>query len=121
MEVRECRTLGEGDFFGTGEHAIAQIVFDTADSTYKAVILRPAATALEEIHILDSDVDPTRMFVRAVPPGSYPVSRIIWKHGGPQKIFLPYGGIELGTYESAARVFYWDDASSRFVEQWMSD
>ena len=110
-----------GDFFGTGERATARIVLDTADSTHKAIVVRPVDAGSYQDHVLADDVDPSRMYIRAVPPGTYKVSRALWKHGGAQRIFLPNGGIELGMYESAARVFYWDNSSEQFVEQRMSD
>ena len=111
-----------GDFFGTGERATAVFVRDGERGGYSVVVIGSPAGLAKQLFVLDRKIEsPANMYLSTVPPGSYRVSRAVWKHGGPQRIYLRLDGIELGTYESASRVFYWDDGERSFHEQWMTD
>ena len=112
----------EGDFFGTGKRSTALFVREAKPGRYTVIVVGLAKGIESHLFVLDQGIEsPTSMYLRTVPPGSYRVSRAVWKNGGPQRIYLPLEGIELGTYESASRVFYWDGAEQKFHEQWMID
>lgn len=112
----------EGDFFGTGERATALIVRDGERGGYSVIVIGSPTGIEKQLFVLDRGIEsPANMYLSTVPPGSYHVSRVVWKHGGPQRIYLRLDGIELGAYESASRVFYWNDADRKFHEQWMTD
>lgn len=112
----------EGNFFGTGERAIALFVRDGERGGYTVIVIGSPTGVEKQLFVLGRGIEsPANMYLGTVPPGSYRVSRAVWKNGGPQRIYLRLDGIELGTYESASRVFYWDGGARKFREQWMTD
>lgn len=73
------------------------------------------------IELETSKGDPTNRYVRRICPGAHSVSSIIWKHEGPKTLNLQRDAIEVGTFESAACIYYWSDEAAAFVPQWISD
>ena len=73
------------------------------------------------IELESSEGSPTNRYVRCIRPGAHSVSTIIWKHEGPKTLHLQRDAIEVGTFESAACIYYWSDEAGEFVRQWISD
>jgi len=73
---------------------------------------------IELRHNTDS---PTRYYVKTVKPGIYPISPVIWKRGGKKTLILEKEAIEIGMFESASCIFYWDEEEHKFIEQWIVD
>ena len=73
------------------------------------------------IELESGDGHPRNRFLRTLGPGPQPVSRIIWKDGGPRTLHLKRDAIELGTFESASCAYYWDEETESFAQQWLSD
>ena len=79
----------EGDFFGTGDHATALFVLDGERGDYSIIVVGSPTGVEKQLFVLDRGIEsPANMYLRTVPPGSYRVSRAVWKHGGPQRIYF---------------------------------
>lgn len=116
LEPWACR----GDFFCRGSEDIALFLVNPETNEYRLVVIREDQE--EVVTLLDRVGHPSDMYLQAVKAGIHKVSKSVWKHsGGPKKIHLACDGIEFGTYESAARVFYWEPEQDEFREQWVSD
>lgn len=89
---------------------------------YRLVLLAedPAGNPLL-VSLEESEGLPNRRFVSTVPSGKLPVSRSVWRHGGPKSIELCRNAIMAGTFESAACVYYWEPGERAFRQQWISD
>lgn len=110
----------KGDFFCLGVDNIALFVVNTRSGEYRLVVLREDVEQL--ITVAERVGKPANMYIKTVEAGTHKVSRAVWKHSdGPKKIHLACDGIEFGTYESAARVFYWEPERGEFREQWVTD
>ena len=116
LEPWACR----GDFFCRGSEDVALFLVNPETNEYRLVVIREDQE--EVVTLLNRVGHPSDMYLQAVEAGTHNVSRSVWKHSGDaKKIHLACDGIEFGTYESAARVFYWEPEQGEFREQWVSD
>ena len=114
--------LCRGDFTGMGREEYAFFVIGRSSGRFKVVVLGKDSKGFDQIYHLTEGSGPYyNMYVFPVSPGTYRISRIIRKHGGPKVLKISRRGINVGTYESADCIYYWEENSERFVAQWMSD
>ncbi|MDA3790042.1 MAG: hypothetical protein PF503_16290 [Desulfobacula sp.] len=114
--------LCRGDFTGMDHEEYAFFVIGKASGRFKVVVLGKDSEGIDQVYHLTEGKGPYyNMYVFPISPGTYRISRIIWKHGGPKVLKLPKNGINVGTYESADCIYYWEENSERFVAQWMTD
>ncbi len=114
--------LCRGDFTGKGHEEYAFFIIGKASDRFKVVVVGKDSEGFDQVYHLTEGSGPYyNMYVFPISPGTYRISRIIWKHGGPKVLKLSQNGINVGTYESADCIYYWEENSERFVAQWMTD
>lgn len=112
----------KGKFAGSKSEDYCFFAIPKIGEGYKLVVLTEDMDGNPFIIELRSgDEFPSRYYVQTVKPGDYPVSPIVWKHGGPKTLKLMNESIEVGMFESAACIFYWSDKEDTFIEQWIVD
>ena len=111
-----------GSFTGSVDPEFAFFALHRTERRYRVVLLTEEIDGSPYlIPLEDSAGSPVGRFVSTVPRGKLPVSRSVWKHGGPKSLDLAHEAIEVGTFESASCVYHWDEISSSFHQQWISD
>lgn len=111
-----------GDFFGTGRHAHALYVKNRDTDSYSLIVVGSPDAGEPQVYNLDPHIHSARfMYVERARPARYRVSPVVFKHGGPKSVKIPLDGIVAGTYESAARLIWWDKDEHKFREQWLTD
>ena len=109
-----------GDFTGCGGKEYALFVLGRDQAQYKAIAFtRNGSDELVPHELQEGTGLPTRYFLRTVEPGYYRPGPSAWYFGLPRIVRLKHQGINIGMFESADRLLYWDGA--KFVETWMSD
>ena len=114
--------LARGQFTGRTDPEYAAFLLGAREVKYKVVVFtnnergEPALIELET-----GDGFPRNRYIRTLRSGPHPVSRAVWKRGGPRTLHLARDAVELGTFESASCAYYWDEVAERFQAQWLSD
>ena len=111
-----------GGFTGRAQGECAIFLLGRREARYRVVVFSEDRSGTPILIELESgDGYPRNRFLRTLGPGPQPVSRIIWKDGGPRTLHLRRDAIELGTFESATCAYYWDEETESFAQQWLSD
>jgi hypothetical protein len=114
--------VAKGHFTGRAADEWAAILMGVREVKYKIVVLTENASGEPQFLTLESgDGSPKGRYVSTLAKGSHPVSRSVWKHGGPRTLHLTHDAVIVGAFEGASCAYYWDDAAREFQAQWMSD
>lgn len=111
--------LARGDFFGDKNDSFAFIIMK--DDKYKIVLARELTGGIQVFELTEGHGLPQCMYIHAVKPGTHRVGESV-RHNeeGPTEVTIKHSGIEVGMFESASCLYFWNDSSS-FLQQWMSD
>jgi hypothetical protein len=115
-----------GDFFGIRQIAYAGFILHNDESKWNVIVIPQIRTDPHQPIVLESGFGkPQNMFIQAVKPGRY---RTIYDKGysisslkAPRIIRLHRDAINLGTFESADAIYYWNKRKKQFTEVWLSD
>jgi len=115
-----------GDFFGNGKEDYAVFILNDKTQCWQVVVVPHQNTNRKTPVVLASgDGMAQNMYIQTLRPGRY---RTINDKGysisdpeGRKVLRLRRDGINLGTFESADAVYYWDKSKRQFIEVWMSD
>lgn len=111
-----------GEFIRKAVKDYAFFAFHNRLREYRIVVLSEDSTGIPILFDLEtSEGTPTNRYVRTIPAGAHSVSTIVWKREGPKTLYLDRDAIEIGTFESAACIYYWLDKDARFAQQWITD
>jgi len=115
-----------GDFFGNGKPDYATFVLKNDKPRWQVVVIpNQNAKRRTPITLANGDGMPQNMYIRTVKPGSYrPINDKGYSTSdaeGRKVLKLRRDGINLGTFESADAIYYWDKPKRQFIEVWMSD
>ncbi|OFW27792.1 MAG: hypothetical protein A3H27_09350 [Acidobacteria bacterium RIFCSPLOWO2_02_FULL_59_13] len=111
-----------GDFTGSGQSEYATFVLNGSGHGYRAVAFVRDPSGRLVVHELQRDVaSPTNRYVTRVAPGTYRPGPSATKLGSPSMVRIRREGINLGTFESADALYYWNKKKQSFTEVWMSD
>ena len=111
-----------GDFTGSGQTEYATFVLSADDDSYRVVAFVRDKSGHLVVHELQrGDEFVTNRYVTRVAPGKYRPDPSAIKLGSPSIVRLRRNGINLGTFESADALYYWNKRRNRFMEVWMSD
>lgn len=111
-----------GDFAGTATEEFAFFAISRERRTYKILVLSELPSGTPMVYELEEgDGVPTRRYIKKVERGRHSVSTLTWEHGGPKSLILERDALEVGTFESAACIYYWSTEKNCFLHQWISD
>jgi len=119
--------LSSGKYLCKDDQDYALFILGREKEYWKAIVFtRTESGQLTPLELMENTGSPRNMFVRTVEPGRY---RTAYGKGydlgerekGPRTVELTCDGVNLGTFESADALYYWDKAREGFVEVWMSD
>jgi hypothetical protein len=123
--VREFRTVKwsrpvfrRGARSGETEYAVF-VLGDDERPSYKVLALTSANGDLVVHELMADKHSPENMFLKTMEPGYYRRSELVRGAGEPSVVHLKGQGINLGTFESADYLVFWD--GHRFKQWWMSD
>lgn len=112
----------KGSFTGRNRREYALFLKARSGHGYKVVALvRSGSGGLSSVDLLEGQDEPYTMFVRTIPPGRYRPGMSARELGSPDKVRVRHDGINLGTFESADCIFFWDGSTRSFRQVWMSD
>lgn len=112
----------EGTFTGRARFEAVLFLLGMGHARYKIVLVTTGQSEKPDIVTIDDQVGhPQSRFVKTLAPGYHPVSPSAWEEKGSRGIWLYRSGIEVGTFESATCVYYWDETRRGFLVQWLSD
>ena len=111
-----------GNLIDTTTEEFAFFAINREKRSYKIVVLSELPNGIPMIYELEEgDGAPTHRYIKKVEKGRHPVSTLIWKHDGPKTLILERDAVEVGTFESAACIYYWSVEKNCFLSQWISD
>lgn len=119
--------LSTGNYLCNADQDYALFILGKDKQSWKVIVLnRSDSGRLTPLELKEGIGSPNNMFVQTVKPGRY---RTAYGKGydmgerekGPRLVELNCDGINLGTFESADALYYWDQRKEGFVEVWMSD
>lgn len=111
-----------GDFVGTATKEFAFFAINRERRSYKILVLSELSNGTPMVYELEEgDGVPTRRYIKKVEKGRHSVSTLIWRQNGPKALILERDALEVGTFESAACMYYWSTEKNCFLCQWISD
>lgn len=114
--------LCQGSFTGRAQVECGIFILGIREVRYKIVVFTETTLGKPQLIELESDRgQPHGRYIKTVQPGTYSISRAVWKHGGAKTLQLSRQGVMVGTFESAACIYHWDDRTEAFKHQWISD
>ena len=114
--------LCQGSFTGRAHVEYGLFILGIREVRYKIVVFTEAKSGEPQLFELESDRgQPHGRFVETVEPGTHSIGREVWEHGGVKTLHLSRQGVMVGSFESAACIFHWDDRTETFKQQWVCD
>ncbi len=114
--------LCQGSFTGRAQVEYGLFILGIREVRYKIVVFTETKSGEPQLFELESDRgQPHDRYVETVDSGTHSISRAVWKHGGAKTLHLSRQAVMVGSFESAACIFHWDDRMETFKQQWMSD